>query len=55
LEKLIKEKFPELNGFARTGKDGELKYTIVSKSMINLTNGGFIPRVFERVLSSVQK
>jgi len=55
LEKLVKKKYPALNGFARTGKDGELKYSIVSKSMINLTNGDFIPRVFERVLSSVQK
>lgn len=55
LEKLIKEKYPALKGFARTGKDGELKYSIVSKSMINLTNGDFIPRVFEHVLSSVQK
>lgn len=55
LEKLVKEKHPALNSFSRTGKDGELKQAIVSKSMINLTNGGFIPAVFEQVLSVVQK
>jgi ABC-type cobalamin/Fe3+-siderophores transport system ATPase subunit len=55
LEKLIKQKYGALNEFSRTGKDGELKYSIVSKSMINLTNGCFIPSVFENVLSSVQK
>ncbi len=55
LEKLIKEKYGALKEFSRTGKDGELKYSIVSKSMVNLTNGCFIPSVFENVLSSVQK
>lgn len=55
LEKLIKEKFNSLNAFARSGKDGELKYNIVTKSMINLTNGKFIPSVFEKVLAMVQK
>jgi hypothetical protein len=55
LEKLIKEKYGALNEFSRTGKEGELKYSIVSKSMVNLTNGRFIPSVFEHVLSLVQK
>jgi len=55
LEKLVKGKYSELNSFARTGKDGELKYSIVSKSMVNLTDGDFIPRVFENVLCMVQK
>ncbi len=55
LEKLVKERYPELKRYSRTGKEGELKYSIVNISMINLTNGDFIPRVFEYVLSSVQK
>ncbi|UJF22718.1 ATP-binding protein [Shewanella sp. OMA3-2] len=55
LEKLIKEKYGALNEFSKTGKEGELKYSIVSKSMVNLTNGRFIPSVFENVLSLVQK
>jgi ABC-type cobalamin/Fe3+-siderophores transport system ATPase subunit len=54
LEKLVKESYRGLNEFSRTGKDGELKYSIVSKSMINQTNGSFIPSVFESVLSAVQ-
>lgn len=55
LEKLVKKKFNALNSFARSGKDGELKYSIVNKSMINLTNGKFIPSVFEELLAMVQK
>ncbi len=55
LEGLVKSKYKALNGFARSGKDGELKYSIVSKSMINMTDGRFIPRVFEQVLAMVQK
>ena len=54
LENLVKEKYSALSDFSRTGKDGELKYSIVSRSMINLTNGDFIPSAFEAVLSSVQ-
>jgi ABC-type cobalamin/Fe3+-siderophores transport system ATPase subunit len=55
LEKLIKKQYGELNEFSKTKKEGELKYSIVSRSMINLTKGCFIPSVFEHVLSSVQK
>jgi ABC-type cobalamin/Fe3+-siderophores transport system ATPase subunit len=54
LEKLVKDNYRGLNEFSRTGKDGELKYSIVSQSMINLTNGRFIPSAFESILSSVQ-
>lgn len=54
LEELVKDKYRGLNQFTRKGKDGELKYSIVSKSMINLTNGSFIPSAFESILSSVQ-
>lgn len=55
LERLVKEKYPGLNAFCKKGKDGELKYSIVNKSMLNLTKGDFIPSVFEKVLSEVQK
>ena len=55
LEILVKKKYPALNAFARTGKEGELKYAIVSKSMITLANGKFIPSAFEKVFSAVQK
>lgn len=55
LEVLIKDKYPELNAYCRKRKDGELKSCIVSKSMVNLTNGKFIPSVFEDVLADVQK
>lgn len=54
LEKLILKKYPQLKHFAKTGKDGELKYEIVNRSMINYTNGGLIPKAFELVLSQVQ-
>lgn len=54
LEALVKSKYPALNSFARSGKEGELKYSIVSKSMINLTNGLFIPTAFESVLAALQ-
>lgn len=55
LEELVKKAYPQLNAFMRTGKNGELKYEIVSRSMIHFTNSKFIPKVFEEVLSSVQK
>ncbi|MGS0724965.1 ATP-dependent nuclease [Shewanella sp. 0m-11] len=55
LEKLVKAKYPELNSYCRKGKDGELKSCIVNKSMITLTNGKFIPSVYEYVLADVQK
>ncbi len=55
LEALIKAKYPELNAYCRKRKDGELKSCIVSKSMVNLTNGKFIPSVFEYALADVQK
>jgi hypothetical protein len=55
LEKLVKIKYPELNSYCRKGKDGELKICIVNKSMVTLTNGKFIPNVYEQVLAAVQK
>lgn len=55
LETLVKAKYPELNSYCRKGKDGELKSCIVNKSMVTLTNGKFIPSVYEQVLADVQK
>jgi len=55
LESMVKKEYPGLNAFAKKGKDGELKYSIVNKSIITFTNGKFIPRAFEHVLSEVQK
>ncbi len=55
LENLVKQKYSALNAFSRSGKDGELKYSVVNKSMINMTKGRFIPSVFEQVLAMVQK
>ncbi|MEC8011361.1 MAG: ATP-binding protein [Pseudomonadota bacterium] len=55
LERLVKEKYPGVNAFCKKGKDGELKYSIVNKSMLNLTKGDFIPSVYEQILSEVQK
>jgi ABC-type cobalamin/Fe3+-siderophores transport system ATPase subunit len=54
LEKLVKARYPELNSYCRKGKDGELKSSIVNKSMVNLTDGKFIPSVYEQVLADVQ-
>ncbi|EGQ8069653.1 TPA: ATP-binding protein [Vibrio parahaemolyticus] len=55
LERLIKEKYPDLLFYCRKGKDGELKESIVTKAMIKFTNGAFIPSVFEEVISEVQR
>lgn len=54
LEKLVKDRYPQLQSYCRQGKDGELKSSIVSKSMITITDGKFIPMVFEQILSEVQ-
>jgi hypothetical protein len=55
LERLVIKAYVELNSYCRKGKDGELKSCIVNKSMVNLTNGKFIPSVYEQVLADVQK
>lgn len=55
LEKLVKEKYPQLMAYCKRGKDGELKYSIVSKIMITLTNGALIPTAYEQVLMDVQQ
>lgn len=55
LELLVKEKYAGLSAFCKKGKDGELKYSIVVKSMINLTKGSFIPSVYEKVFYEVQQ
>lgn len=55
LEKMVKQNYPQLNAFSKSGKDGELKWEIVQKSMITYTNCEFIPKAFESAISAVQK
>lgn len=55
LEKIVKSKYNGLLDFCKNGKDGLLKLAIVQKSMITLTCGNFIPKVYEQVLADVQK
>ena len=55
LESVIKNKYPRLKAHCKKGKDGELKYSIVSKIMLTLTNGALIPKAYEQVISDVQK
>ncbi|EKT4489581.1 ATP-binding protein [Shewanella algae] len=55
LERHLKKVYAGLNAFCKKGKDGELKCSIVNRSMINLTNGDFIPSVYENVIADVQK
>ncbi len=55
LESIIKKKYPRLKAHCKKGKDGELKYSIVSKIMLTLTNGAFIPKAYEQVILDVQK
>lgn len=55
LEKLVVKKYPELISYCRKKKDGELKISIVNQSMVKLTNGNFIPSVYEQVFANVQK
>lgn len=55
LEELLKKRYAGLKSYCRTGKDGELKCTIVNRSMINLTKCKFIPSAYENILSEVQK
>ena len=55
LETVIKNKYQGLMAHCKKGKDGELKYAVVSKIMLMLTNGTLIPKAYEQVLSDVQK
>lgn len=55
LETVIKNKYQGLMAHCKKGKDGALKYAIVSKIMLTLTNGALIPKAYEQVLSDVQK
>nr|WP_269117334.1 AAA family ATPase [Psychrobacter sp. Ps6] len=55
LEKIVKQNYPQLNAFSKSGKDGELKWEIVQKSMITYTDCEFIPKEFESAISAVQK
>jgi ABC-type cobalamin/Fe3+-siderophores transport system ATPase subunit len=55
LEKIVKQNYPQLNAFSKSGKDGELKWEIVQRSMITYTDCDFIPQAFESAISTVQK
>ncbi|HFQ4805967.1 TPA: ATP-binding protein [Vibrio vulnificus] len=55
LEKIVKQNYPQLNAFSKSGKDGELKWEIVQRSMITYTDCEFIPKAFESAISAVQK
>ncbi|WP_323878610.1 ATP-binding protein [Aeromonas caviae] len=55
LESVIKNKYQGLVVHCKKGKDGELKYAVVRKIMLMLTNGTLIPKAFEQVFSDVQK
>ncbi|MFT6789660.1 MAG: putative ATP-binding protein involved in virulence [Pseudoalteromonas rhizosphaerae] len=55
LEDLIKTKYPILKSYIKNGKDGMLKAKVVSKSMLQLSSGMFVPKLFEDVISEAQK
>lgn len=55
LEEKIKYAYPKLNSFCKKNKDGELKFAIVSRPMITLSNGKLIPKAFEEIFHTVQK
>ena len=55
LEGKVREKYPQLNAYARKGKDGELKSTIITRSMVTIGKNRFVPNVFEIVFASLQK
>ncbi|GGF00729.1 ATP-binding protein [Pseudoalteromonas gelatinilytica] len=55
LETLVKKKYPNLNSYIKNGKDGMLKAKVVSKSMLQLSSGMLLPKLFEDVISEAQK
>lgn len=55
LEREVINAYPRLKAFKKQGKEGALKLDIVLKSMINYTNGKFIPKAFEDTFADVQK
>ncbi|MEW5215250.1 ATP-binding protein [Escherichia coli] len=55
LEKIVMKCYCELGELRTNGKDGALKVAIVEKSMINLTNGDFIPQAYEKIIAEVQR
>ncbi|MEZ8122329.1 AAA family ATPase [Vibrio splendidus] len=54
LESKILTAYPQLNRYRKQGKDGAIKEAVVTKGMIKLTGGTFIPKAFEDILSAVQ-
>ncbi|GGX59849.1 ATP-binding protein [Saccharospirillum salsuginis] len=55
LEKTLLDKYPRLNQYWKDKKSGQLMHSIVNLSMINISNGKFIPKAFETVFAEVQK
>lgn len=55
LEKLVTSTYQELNAYRKKKQEGELKSTIVKRSMINFANGKFIPKAYEEIISEIQK
>ncbi|WP_157937772.1 AAA family ATPase [Vibrio splendidus] len=55
LESKILAAYPQLKRFRKQNKDGAIKEAVVTKGMIKLTRGKFIPKAFEEVLAAVQK
>lgn len=53
-EAIVLEKFPQLRRLLRTQKSGELKIAIAHKGMIGLTDGKFIPKLFEELFVSLK-
>jgi ABC-type branched-subunit amino acid transport system ATPase component len=55
LERIIYEKIPKLKTIARPQRDGDLKYAIVTKSMIAASSGDLIPLFIESELAKLQE
>ncbi|EKQ8001589.1 AAA family ATPase [Raoultella ornithinolytica] len=55
LEKLVISAYQQLNAYCKKKQEGELKSTIVKRSMINFAKGEFIPKAYEEIISEIQK
>jgi hypothetical protein len=54
LEGLVIAAYPSLNSYIGNGAKKDLKYTVVTKSMITFTGGKFIPVQFVRLFKDLQ-
>lgn len=55
LEGLVLKAYKELNEYIKQGREKDLKYTVVSKSMLKMSRGKFIPEKFALAFSELQK